>query len=152
MLHQLYWLVLSMMVSLSPTEDPIARHGRLATAIATVATEETPLFQDTEKHTGRERTAALLVAVAFRESSLNHDAIGDGGRSKCAMQIYGGSTTLLDDPVLCVRTGYRMLKESVRFDQAHPVAFYARGPRFKSEEARRISQDRMNLAAKVLGK
>lgn len=150
MLHQLYWLVLSMMVSLSPTEDPIVRHGRLATAIATVASEEAPLFQDTAKHTGRERTAALLVAVAFRESSLNADAVGDGGRSKCAMQIYGGPDALLDEPVLCVRTGYRMLKESLRIDPKNPIAFYARGPRFKSEEARRLSRDRMGLAAKVL--
>lgn len=142
MLH-LYFLVLSMMCSLSPAERPILRHGALATAIAVVVSEEGPLFRSDPELT---RTAALLVAVSFRESSFDVRAVGDHGRSVCAFQIHGGSPELLEDPVLCARTGYRMLKESLRMDPSHPVAFYARGPRFTSPEAVRLSDDRMRVA------
>lgn len=146
MVH-LYWVVLAMMLRLSPSETPIARHGALAVAISTVATEEGALFAN---DVDLERTVALLVAVAFRESSLTASILGDGGRSVCAMQIHGGDPALNDDAVACVRAGYRMLKTSVRVDRSNPVAFYARGPRFESEEARRISRDRMALARSLL--
>lgn len=145
----LYWVVLAMMVHLSPTDDPIVRHGELATAIAIVTSEEAPLFAG---DVTRERTAALLVAVAFRESSLTASILGDGGRSVCAMQIHGGATQLNEDPIACVRTGYRMLRESIRVDRTNPVAFYARGPRYASEEAQRISRDRMALARSLLSR
>jgi len=139
----LYWIVLSMMLRLSPTETPIVRHGALATAITIVSLEEGALFANDPD---LERTAALLVAVAFRESSLTASIVGDGGHAVCAMQIYDGPRTLNDDPIACVRMGHRMLKTSIRVDRTNPIAFYARGPRFASEEARRISRDRMALA------
>jgi len=145
----LYWIVLSMMLRLSPTETPIVRHGALATAITIVSLEEGPLFANDPD---LERTVALLVAVAFRESSLTASVTGDGGRAVCAMQIYDGPRTLNDDPIACVRTGHRMLKTSIRVDRMNPVAFYARGPRFASEEARRISRDRMALARSLLSR
>jgi hypothetical protein len=142
----LYWLVLAMMTSLSPAQDPVMRHGRLATAIAVVASEEAPLFKNDED---RVRTVALLVAVAFRESSLQHDAVGDSGRSVCAMQIHGGNKSLLVDTPACVRTGLSMLQESIRVDRDEPVAFYARGPRYKSDEARSLSRDRVRLSQRL---
>lgn len=145
----LYWVVLAMMLRLSPSDDPIARHGALAVAITTVASEESPLFAGDES---RERTAALLVAVAFRESSLNASITGDGGHSVCAMQIYDGGQALNEDPIACVRTGFRMLRTSIRVDRTNPVAFYARGPRWDSEGARRISRDRMALARSLLSR
>ncbi len=145
----LYWVVLAMMLRLSPSETPIARHGALAVAVATVAEEDGPLFTGDAT---LERTAALLVAVAFRESSLNASIVGDAGRSVCAMQIHGGAPALNDDPIACVRAGHRMLKESIRADRDNPVSFYARGPRYRSDEARRISRDRMALARSLLSK
>jgi len=138
-----------MMLRLSPTEQPVARHGALATAITTVAIEDGALFAD---DLDLERTAALLVAVAFRESSLTASILGDGGRSVCAMQIHGGAKALNEDPVACIRAGHRMLKTSIRVDRANPVAFYARGPRYATEEARRISRDRMALARSLLSR
>jgi len=147
MTMHLYWIVLWMMTSLVPAQDPIARHGRLSSAIATVVSEEAPLFRNDED---RVRTAALLVAIAFRESSLQHDAVGDGKRSVCAFQIHGGDKALLDDTEACVRTGERMLRESIRMDRDEPVAFYARGPRFKSDEARSLSRDRVRLSQRLL--
>lgn len=139
----LYLSILAMMLHLSPSENPEARHGQLAKAITLVATSEGPLFKD---DTDLKKTTALLVAIAFRESSLTLNVVGDSGRSVCAMQIHNGPKSLLSDPVGCVREGYRILKESIRVDPTNPVAYYARGPRYTSEEARRISRDRMRLA------
>jgi hypothetical protein len=138
----LFWLVLRMMVSVVPSPEPLYRHGQLATEIALVSVRE-PLYRGEDAEV---RTAALLVAVAFRESGLRVDVTGDGGHSRCAFQIYDGAPELLTDAELCVRTGHRMLRDSIRLDRSHPVAFYARGPRYKSEEARRLSDDRVRLA------
>lgn len=147
MTMHLYWVVLWMMTLLSPSQDPIARHGRLATAITVVTLTEDPLFRNDED---RFRTASLLVAIAFRESSLQHDAVGDGGRSKCAFQIHGGDDALLDDTEACVRTGLSMLRQSIKVDREEPVSFYARGPRYKSDEARTLSRDRVRLSQRLL--
>ena len=147
MIYALYWIVLTMMTSLVPAQDPMVRHGALATAIVTVAFEEPPLFKNDES---RVRTTALLVAIAFRESSLQTNIVGDGGRSVCAFQIYGGNKALLEDPEACVRKAYHMLQESIRIDRENPVAFYARGPRYQSREARRLSADRVAVSQRLL--
>ncbi len=57
---------------------------------------------------------------------------------------------LRDDPAKCIAVGFRMLRDSIRVDSRNPVAFYARGPRWQSVEARRLSQDRMALAARLI--
>ena len=49
----------------------------LAEAIASRSEVEAPLFKGDDD---RRRTAALLVAIAFRESSLHADAVGDHSR------------------------------------------------------------------------
>ena len=163
----LYFLVLSMMTRLSPTDAPIFRHGFLAMGITNALLAEEPLYAN---DANRRRTASLVVAVAFRESSLVHNARGDcdkrdergacvtPAKSFCAMQIHfpnGGGEYLLDDPELCVRTGIRMLRQSIRADRAYPVAFYARGPRGLEGgavrvEAQKISNDRVALAASIV--
>ncbi len=131
MIEHLFALVLVWMTTLAPGRDV----NELAWAVAVNAESEID--------------AAVLTAVAFRESSLRNDAVGDGGHAKCAMQIYDGPHALLVDPIACVARGARMLRESRRVDPAHPIAFYARGPRFKSVEAQRISNDRMYLATRL---
>jgi hypothetical protein len=143
--------VLSAMTALAPGRD----HAALSQAIVATVAEAPALFLDDEDRT---KTAALIVAVAFRESGLRASALGDGGRSYCAMQVHassGGSAALNEDPLACVRAGRRILAESMRVCRAHPVAYYARGGRWDTEEARRISRDRVALArdvrAKVLG-
>ncbi len=132
MLHSvtfvLFYLVSHWMGLLAPGRD----HSELASAIANVATSETE--------------AAVLTAVAFRESTFTNGAVGDSGHSVCAFQIYDGPKSLLDDPTACVQRAAVMLRQSLRADPENPVAFYARGPRYKTEEARRISRDRMALA------
>lgn len=132
MIVQLFVIVLAWMAMLVPGRD----HNELAWAVAVVADSR--------------EEAALITAVAYRESALDNGAVGDQGRSVCAMQIHGGSRSLLADPGACVRRGVLMLRESRRVDQGHPVAFYARGPRWQSDEARRISRDRVAIARRLL--
>ncbi len=131
-IYTLFALVLGWMHGLAPGRDVDA----LAWAVAVNSTSE--------------MEAAVFTAVAFRESSLRNEVSGDGGHSVCAMQIYGGSKELLEDPIACVARGAQMLRESRRIDPKNPIAFYARGPRFESEEARRISRDRMALATRLV--
>ena len=139
--------VLAAMTVLAPGRD----HAELGAAIAKVVDAERPLFRD---DADRRRTAALVVAVAFRESSLRADVVGDHGRSFCAMQIHrssGGSPALLEDAEACSRTGVAMLRASSRVCSAHPVAWYAAGPRgCASPRAQRISRDRVALARRLL--
>jgi hypothetical protein len=132
MIESLFVLTMMWMGTLAPGRD----HGELAWAVAINASNEAE--------------AAVLTAVAFRESSLRNDAVGDGGRSVCAMQIHHGSRDLLADPIACVRRGAVMLRASRVVDPSHPIASYARGPRYESDDARRISADRMALAARLL--
>lgn len=130
MIETLFAMTLVWMTALAPGRD----HGELAWAVAINATSPTE--------------AAILTAVAFRESSLRNDVTGDGKHSVCAMQIYDGPRALLEDPIACVQRSAQMLRHSRRMDPKAPIAFYARGPRYKSEEAQRISRDRMALAQK----
>ncbi len=132
MIVQLFTVVLAWMHGLAPGRDVDA----LAWAVASVAESRDE--------------AALITAVAFRESGLDNAAIGDHGRSVCAMQIHGGARNLLEDVGACVRRGTLMLRESRRVDPANPVAHYARGPRWQSEEARRLSRDRVALSKRLL--
>lgn len=80
--------------------------------------------------------------------------------SFCAYQInlpWGRKTAegwsgedLVSDPLKCVSAAYRMLQESARACPEHPLAWYAEGPTgCTSERAKRISRDRMALAARL---
>lgn len=143
----LYLYALMAMNVMAPNRD----HEPLARAIAVVVETEEPLFRNDES---RIKTLSLLLSVAFRESSFRNDAIGDHGQSYCAFQLHrssGGSRALLDDPEACTRTAFAMLRESIRVDRENPVAHFARGPRYRSEEARRLSRDRMWLARRIAG-
>jgi len=141
---------------------PTREHGRLAEAIASRVEAAPPLFKGDED---RKRTSALLVAIAFRESSLRADAVGDhrGGKptSFCAFQInlpWGAKTAegwtgedLIADPAKCVSAAMTMLRISMQVCPASPLAWYAAGPAgCASERAGRISRDRMAIAARLV--
>lgn len=136
--------ILAAMTSLAPGRD----HTALADAIATVA-EERPLFRD---DTDRIKTASFMVAVAFRESSFKVDAIGDKGRARCAFQLWAAPKAVLTDPLLCTRIASERLEESMRIcGPKNPLGIYASGPKgCKSEKARRISNDRVALAKRLV--
>jgi hypothetical protein len=141
---------------------PMREHRRLSEAIANGVEAAPPLFKgDDDKH----RTSALLVAIAFRESSLRADAVGDhrGGKptSFCAFQInlpWGAKTAegwtgedLIADPSKCVVAAMTMLRISMRVCPSSPLAWYAAGPTgCESERAGRISRDRLAIAARLV--
>lgn len=152
--------ILAASTQLAPTRS----HDDLASAIASVVESEGPLFRG---DLDGKKTAALLVAVAFRESSLRPAAVGDRvGKAKkptsfCAFQInlpWGRKTAegwsgeeLTQDPVKCVTTAHHMLKTSMKVCAAHPLAWYAEGPHgCGSARAQRISRDRLALAARLV--
>lgn len=131
---------------LVPADDPIARHGAFATAVVEEIVETGPLFRDDASGA---RSAALLVAIGYRESTLTND-VSSRTNDHCAMQV-NGKPELRDDVRECVRVGVRMLRESMRACRDYPVAFYASGPgACTNERAIRISNDRMGLAKRIL--
>ncbi len=154
----LQWLLASAL-SLSPDRN----HEAIAEAIHTVVTDQQPLFAN---DTSRQRTAALLIAVNFREGSLIPEIRGDKNKkgdftSFCSMQIhlpFGAKTPegwtgdeLAEDPVKCVTVGLRMLRQSAHMCPKHPVAFYASGPgACTNTRAQKISNDRMFIAARLV--
>ena len=138
--------VLAAMLFLAPGRD----HAALASAIDRVVDEDGAVFGGPD---GALRTRALVVAIAFRESSFRLDAVGDAGRSVCAMQVWGGSRALLVDAEACVREGLRRLRVSVASCPRHPVGIFAAGPGgCASPRAQRISFDRMHIAKTLLAK
>lgn len=155
--------ILTIALALAHAADPDHDHTRMATAIASVVAVERPLYAGDDS---RERTLALVTAVAWREGSLRERVEGDCDQrtkdgvciakphSYCTAQIHdtsGGTPALNDDPELCIRTEIAMLRTSIAIFREAPVAFYAAGPKgYKGERARRISNDRVALAGRLL--
>src|SRR5262249_30203765 len=98
-------LVLGMMMVLAPVSRPVERYGEIAQAIAAEASDPPPNQEP-------EEFGALLVAVAFRESSFRNDVSSKTG-DHCVMQVHG-RPDLKNDVRACVRVRARMLRESVR--------------------------------------
>jgi hypothetical protein len=149
-------------VAASTLLAPARQHDPLAEAIASRVEAEPPLFKGDDD---RKKTSALLVAIAFRESSLRADALGDsvGGKptSFCAFQLHlpwGAKTAegwtgveLASDPVKCVTAAMHMLRISMRVCPSSPLAWYAAGPAgCESARAQRISRDRLSIAQRLL--
>ena len=136
------FFVLAAMSSLAPGRD----HIDAGTAIARVVMSEPPLFKDDPD---RLRTAALIVAIGFRESSLRND-VKSKTDDHCMMQINRRPDLALDVEK-CVRVAVSMLRESMRMCPEYPIAFYASGPgACENARAQRISRDRMAIAARLV--
>ena len=129
--------ILALMLALQPKAPWSQTYEETAKAIATVVEAETPLF-DGEK--AREKTAALLVALAFTESRFDAKAVGDHGQSVGLYQIFSpnlptpegyGRNEILGHPLEATRVAHRMMRESMRVCARHPVeerlAWYASG-------------------------
>lgn len=138
------FFVLASMLSLAPGRD----HAATATAIARVVLEQRPLFAYDET---RIKTAAYLVSVAFRESSLRPGAIGDQGRARCLFQLWAAPVEVLSDAELCTRIALERLRESAHACGAeNMLGVYAAGPAgCSSAKAKRISRDRRALAERL---
>ena len=128
----------------------------LVSAIAAEA-HARPFVGDSE-----ERTAAVLVAIAFRESGGRVDVTGDHGSSFCAFQIYLGASPTAEgwlgadlnaDAAKCTTVAARLARMSWRrcreFPEGERLAAYARGT-CDSVRGQALSRDRMFLAQKAL--
>ncbi len=164
--------VLALMVSAQSAAPWRDTYEATAEAIAAEASAH-PLAS------GEQSTAALLVAVAWHESTLKPDAQGDctkDGKSVacttlgaqphsfCLMQIHESNhaglgvtrAELLADVRVCVRAGLRMLTTSMRVCAAAPsrerLRWYAAGGSGCPviEDARRKSIHRIALAERLL--
>jgi len=144
-----HWVV-SLMVALEPSAPWRPTFEKTAEAIARVA-ESDPLFEDR----GEERTAALLVSVAWYESRLKPNAKSANGQFLCLYQVdrrhLPDPQKALDDPEVCTRAALKILKGSLAKCTARP--FDERLAMFMSGSCDRglaESRYRMFLATKLL--
>jgi len=115
-------LALALATRVVTVEAPQMHDDRAAGAIAFVAANDPPLFDDDFDGT---RTLAVLLATAREESSFNVGALGDHGRAIGLMQVWRRSD--LWAPVPNVREGLRQLRVSFAMCPKHPFAPYLSG-------------------------
>jgi soluble lytic murein transglycosylase-like protein len=117
--------ILSLMMVLQPQAPWIDTYGATAAAIDQAVSEEASIFPDPD---GRAKTAALLVALAWAESTFKPTARGHGG-VRGLYQIGGRGD--LSDPLKASRVAIELIRESFRLCAARPVnerlAVYAAG-------------------------
>lgn len=115
------WVV-GLLAALEPKAPWSHTYERTAEAIARVSDRE-PLFAMEDN--GPERTASLLVAIAWYESRLKPNAKSRNGKWYCLYQI--GKSYLPDpersltDPEMCTRTAVRLIRKSFDTCKARPV-------------------------------
>lgn len=145
------WVV-GLLAALEPTSPWRDTFEKTAEAIAQVSESE-PLFPVAEH--GPERTAALLVSLAWYESRFKPDARSKNGRWYCLYQIDKGHFAeperALKDQALCTRTAVRLLRQSLeRCKMRAPddrLAAYTSG---RCDRGGAESRYRMFLARKLL--
>jgi hypothetical protein len=143
------WVV-SLMVALEPSAPWRATFEKSAEAIARVSESE-PLFDEK----GEQRTAALLVAVAWYESRLKPNAKSSNGQWLCLFQVdkrhLPDPQKALDDPEVCARAAIKIIKGSLAKCSAKPLedrlAVFMSG---SCEKGIPESRYRMFLANKLL--
>ncbi len=143
------WVV-GLMVALEPQAPWRPTFEKTAEAIARVSESE-PLFDER----GEERTAALLVAVAWYESRLKPNAKSKNGQWYCLYQVdkrhLPDPQKALDDPEVCTRAAIKIIKGSLQTCASHPLeerlAFFMSGT---CDKGLPDSRYRMFLAGKLL--
>lgn len=113
------WVV-GLMAALEPAAPWRATFEKSAEAIARVSESE-PLFDER----GEERTAALLVAIAWYESRLKPNAKSRNGQWYCLYQIdrrhLPDPQKALDDAEVCTRAAVKIIKGSLAKCSARPL-------------------------------
>lgn len=149
------WVV-GLITALEPSAPWRGTYERTAEAIARVAESE-PLFEDDKdgRDKAEERTAALLVSVAWYESRLRPDARSKNGKWLCLFQIdkrhLDDPQKALTDPEVCTRVAVGMLRQSMKVCRARPanerLAFFMSGT---CDRGLAESRYRMFLGSKLL--
>jgi len=118
--------ILGLMTAMQPAAPWQATYKDTANAIAQVVVAEEPLFEGAD---GRERTAALMVSVAWFESTFKPGAVGDHGMSHGLYQVQGKGDLL--DPMDATRAALGMMRASMKVCRAKPIeerlGWYAAG-------------------------
>jgi Transglycosylase SLT domain len=154
------WMVawiLSLMVALQPNAPWKESYERTAQSVADVVAAEEPLFSGPQ---GREKGAAILVALAWAESRFDPKAVGDQGRSVGLYQIFGpnlptpegfGRKDILGNPLNATKVALRMIRASMavcaKFPLLERLGWYAAGDCQRGAGASRF---RVGLAMKVM--
>jgi hypothetical protein len=119
--------ILSLMIALQPTAPWSDTYAATARAIDQVVQEQPSLFTDDLE--GRQKTAAVLVSIAWFESTFKPNAVGGGGRFRGLYQVGGRGDQ--SDPVVASRIALTLVRESFRLCAARPaeerLAYYAAG-------------------------
>jgi hypothetical protein len=143
------WVV-GLMAALEPSAPWRGTYEKTAEAIARVAESE-PLYEER----GEERTAALLVAVAWYESRLKPNAKSGNGQWYCLFQVdkrhLADPQKALEDPEYCTRAGIKIIRASMQKCASRPhderLAMFMSGA---CDKGLADSRYRMFLAAKLL--
>ena len=118
--------ILALMIAMQPEAPWKDTYPATAAAIDLAVREQPSLFTDDED--GRAKTAAILVALAWAESTFKPNAVGAGGTSGL-FQIAGRGN--LTDPTKAASVALTMVRESFALCRARPVeerlAIYAAG-------------------------
>jgi hypothetical protein len=150
--------ILSLMIALQPRAPWRETYEDTAKAIASVVSEETALFAGKD---GKEKSAALLVALAWAESRFDPKAVGDHGHSFGLYQIFHtnlptpegfAKADILGNQTNATKVAHRMLKQSMGICGKRPVeerlGWYASGDAACSKGLSE-SRFRVGLAFKV---
>jgi Transglycosylase SLT domain len=153
--------ILSLMLGLQPRAPWLASYEDTAKAIATVVEAEVPLFTGER---GREKTAALMVALAWAESRFNPGAVGDHGLSVGLYQMSSANlpspegyrrADLLGHPIASSEVALHMLRQSFAVCAARPLnerlAWYASGDSY-CQRGQSESRYRVGLAMRAFTK
>lgn len=116
-------------------------HPSIVAAIATESIAD-PVLGDPQ------RTAALLLVIAFRESSYRADVVGDGGRS-CGLYQSSCASTKLRDPVGQTRIALANVRRSIAACPDAILAVYASGS-CGNVAGRRISVSRVAESQRII--
>jgi hypothetical protein len=130
--------VLAMMHHLQPR----ANHDKLARITAAALIAEPAIFADDDT---RLRSAALVVAVMFRESSFRD--VTSATNDFCFLQLHA-RPDLLGHPAACVHAGITALRASLA-GPCHSLAGYVGGGCHNPRTVR-LSDDRLALAGELL--
>jgi hypothetical protein len=124
-----------LLVSAVMTEPVDQRMAPRAVALEIARVARTPL------------EAAVLVVMAWEEARLIPDAIGDGGKARCAYQLWGAPLSVLRDLRQCTEIAYARLMASWAACPESPIAMYASG---SCKRGTRLSARRMAKAFALL--
>jgi hypothetical protein len=114
------------MILLQPNAPWKDSYETTAQAITKAVAQELPLFSGER---GRERTAALLVSLAWFESRFNKNAVGDHGAAHGLYQQHDHGT--LEDPFEASVVAIQQMRASSRICKSRPIeemlGWYAAG-------------------------